>query len=55
MKSDVLKRDLPRRDGVEMKKSSLAAENDAKWFWIGLSVTLVGGLAKALVLEKYGR
>ena len=55
MKSDILKRDLPRRDGVELKQSALAAERDKKWFLIGLGATFFAGLAKVFVLERFGK
>ena len=54
MKSDLLKRDLPRRDGVELKKSKLAEEEDRKWFLIGLGGVMVAGIIKTLIMDRFG-
>ncbi len=54
MKNDALKRDLPRRDGVEMKKSKIAEENSTKWFFIGLGGTIMAGIIKVLVMDRFG-
>lgn len=54
MKSDRLKRDLPRRDGVELKKSKLGEERDKKWFLIGFGATMVAGVIKVLVMDRFG-
>lgn len=50
-----IKRDLPRRDGVSMKQSTLAGERDKKWFLIGLGATFMAGLFKSLFMERFGR
>ena len=50
-----LARDLPRRDGVELKQSTLADEHDKKWFLIGLGATVIAGLLKSLLADRFER
>ncbi len=49
-----MKRDLPRRNEVTLKQSRLADERDRKWFFIGLGGTLVAGIIKVLVMDRFG-
>jgi hypothetical protein len=55
MKSDELKRDLPRRNEVALKQSNVAGEKDARLFFIAAAVTVVAGLFKIFLLERFAK
>lgn len=55
MKSELLKRDQPRRNEVALKQSKVAGGKDARLFFIAAAVTVVAGLFKIFLLERFGK